>query len=217
MKFFPSRKQDYAAVPNDAERSAPHKRTTLSSGATTCLALLIILNMMTLAWAAYGIRYHLYPDVSTGIPTMSCDCGTTINEAVKLGCKFDTLSASWLPLRCRDDELTAEFDRSGPDGQWTYWADREQTRSLTIEQVGALAVNPSQQAQVWTTFGWHVTHCSFYWRKEHRMRMRGLQVEGRYNKESHIKHCHMAFMARTPLNVTNTMAFISLGGDGEEE
>lgn len=45
------------------------------------------------------------------------------------------------------------------------------------------------------------------------MRAQGLEVEHRYDRESHIKHCHMAFMSRTPLDETNTQAAVGLGGD----
>lgn len=45
------------------------------------------------------------------------------------------------------------------------------------------------------------------------MRARGLEMEQRYDRESHIKHCHMAFMSREPLNNTNPQAAVGLGGD----
>lgn len=47
-----------------------------------------------------------------------CYCGTSSTEAKSMGCKYDSLAAAWLPEHCRDDELTAEFDRSGdgPNG-----------------------------------------------------------------------------------------------------
>lgn len=147
------------------------------------------------------------------IQPLSCYCGDTISEAKALGCQYDPLSVSWLPPHCRDDELTAEFNQDGPGGAWPYWADREMTQPLTIEQVGELAAKPFQEAEFWTTFGWHISHCSFYWRKEWRMRARGLQVENRYDRESHIKHCHKAFISRTPLNETNTKSAVRLGGE----
>jgi hypothetical protein len=45
--------------------------------------------------------------------THGCVCGETTEEAISLGCKFDSLSMAWLPDHCRDDELTAEFETTG--------------------------------------------------------------------------------------------------------
>lgn len=176
------------------------------------LSLLIAWNAALISISLYAVGTH-FGGANSKIQAVSCDCGDTIGEAEAMGCRYDPLSVSWLPPQCRDDELTAEFNQAGPGGEWPYWADREMTQPLTIEQLGELAAKPIQDAQFWTTFGWHVNHCSFYWRKEWRMRARGLEVEHRYDRESHIKHCHMAFMARTPLNETNTKAAVGLGGD----
>lgn len=62
----------------------------------------------------------------TLLPGLSmCDCGKTIEEAQRRECKYDALATAWLPSYCRDDELTAEFERAGPgpDGAWNYFAD----------------------------------------------------------------------------------------------
>lgn len=45
------------------------------------------------------------------------------------------------------------------------------------------------------------------------MRQKGLEIEHRYDRESHVKHCHMAFTAITPLDVINTKVAVGLGGN----
>lgn len=147
--------------------------------------------------------------------TISCDCGTSILEARSLGCKYDALAAAWLPPQCRDDELTTEFEHAGTgvNGTWSYYADREATRIFSTEEVSLLAELPSNQSYFFTTTRWHIAHCSFYWRKEFRMRSRGFPVERRYDKESHIEHCQMTFLDRAPFNETSTMVTVGLGGD----
>jgi len=145
--------------------------------------------------------------------SVSCHCGSSISEALSLECQFDTVSASWLPAQCRDDELTAEFDRAGPGGKWEYWADMAMTRQLKPEQVGALVDKPEDEAYVWVSWGWHVSHCSFYWRKQVRMAERGLRIERRYSDKSHVAHCQQVFMARDPLDAVITTAHVRLGGD----
>jgi hypothetical protein len=137
----------------------------------------------------------------------SCDCGANTTEALALGCKYDSLAAAWLPEHCRDDELTAEFERSGdgPNGTWQYWADTKHTQPMSLEEVGALADHPDQLFHMDNE--WHVIHCIFYWRKEHRARFNGKIVEPRSDNEGHIKHCghifkHGAYgtVAGVPLN-----------------
>lgn len=174
-------------------------------------ALAIVWNILLMAGCIYGIRAFLGPN--RVLRTVSCDCGSTLEEARSLGCRFDTLSASWLPAQCRDDELTAEFDRAGPGEKWDYWADMAMTIRLTPGQVGELAAKQEDQAYVWVSWGWHVSHCSFYWRKQSRMAERGLRVERRYSDESHIAHCHEAFLARDPLDEVSTRARVRIGGD----
>ncbi|KAK2591108.1 hypothetical protein QQS21_011196 [Conoideocrella luteorostrata] len=213
MNLFPMFKQEYTALPSN---STPGTKADQSpKSAVKRWALLVLLlwwNAIAFGWAIYGFKSYLNSG-KPAVSPVSCDCGATIDEAISMGCKYDNLSVSWLPPQCRDDELTAEFNNAGPGGEWRYWADRNQTQPLTIEEVGALAAKSIREAQFWTAFGWHVSHCSFYWRKEYRMREGGLQVEHRYDRESHVKHCHMAFMARTPLNEPNTKAAVGLGGD----
>jgi hypothetical protein len=56
------------------------------------------------------------------VKSVSCSCGENVAEAISKGCKYDLLASAWLPAQCRDDELSAEFDRAGPglNGEWTY-------------------------------------------------------------------------------------------------
>lgn len=189
------------------QRQSERQRCTRS----IIYALVILWNTLLIAGAIYGIRSLLTGPKS--LRTISCYCGSTLAEARALGCQFDTLSASWLPAQCRDNELTAEFDKAGPGGKWEYWADMTKTRELTPDEVGELAGRREDQAYVWVSWGWHVSHCSFYWRKQIRMAERGLRIERRYSDESHIAHCQEAFLARDPLDAVITTAHVRLGGD----
>jgi hypothetical protein len=136
---------------------------------------------------------HLKGEVSAKehntVELRSCDCGKSIEEAVALGCKYDSLAAAWLPEHCRDDELTEEFERSGPgvDGKWTYWTDSAHTKEISVEEIAKMAGDPNGRFHM--TGHWHVVHCIFYWRKEHRARFNGKMVEPRSDSEGHVKHC----------------------------
>lgn len=143
---------------------------------------------------------------------VSCDCGNSTAEARALGCKYDSLAAAWLPAHCRDDELTAEFERSGPgpEGQWTYWRDGGHTDEVGLEEIAQMADDTS--ARFHMTGHWHVIHCIFYWRKEHRARVGGkMVVEGRSFSEKHSKHCGNIFLDPG----RDTIAGVALNTDDE--
>jgi hypothetical protein len=135
-------------------------------------------------------HHHNPQEGDSNSSAASCDCGKNTTEAKALGCRYDPFAAAWLPERCRDDELIDEFEREGdnPDGGWLYWADGKRKQSLTVDEVAALADTPDER--FYATQRWHVMHCLFYWRKEHRFRfMPGKTLEGRTDGEHHIKHC----------------------------
>ncbi len=127
---------------------------------------------------------------SPGDPLPGCNCGKSVAQALQLNCKYDTLAAAWLPPHCRDEELTAVFDRSGdgPNGTWTYWTDQNHTKEIAVEDLGALADEP-EGGIFYSTHRWHLVHCFFYWRKAIRAKTLGITLEQRYDTESHAIHC----------------------------
>ncbi|RFU24747.1 hypothetical protein B7463_g11597, partial [Scytalidium lignicola] len=146
--------------------------------------IIIFLAVLVVALGTYVANLHAMEDHGIGPKPIECLCGSSTSEAETLGCKYDSLAACWLPMHCHDDELTAEFEHAGdrPNGEWTYWADSNGTRRMTLEEVGLLANLPKPHAMFYSTFGWHVAHCAFYWRKEFRMRAKGLMLENRYSQ-----------------------------------
>ncbi|OJJ34148.1 hypothetical protein ASPWEDRAFT_173574 [Aspergillus wentii DTO 134E9] len=137
-----------------------------------------------------------FPDVyrpSTLPPTLNfCDCGSSISEAISKSCTFDILATSWLPPYCRDEELTAEFERSGPgpNGAWSYFADEAATIPMNKSQIAALA---DVNGTFWVTQAWHLEHCIFYWMKYVRMRDTGAVMEDRFEGVDHVRHCGLLF------------------------
>ena len=138
-----------------------------------------------------------------------CDCGTSTVEALSLGCKYDSLAAAWLPEHCRDEELTAEFETMGPgpNGRWIYWADSNHTQEVNLEEIAAMADDPS--ARFHMSYDWHVTHCIFYWRKQYRSRFNGKTVEPRDDSEEHILHCGKVIASKS----WGTVAGVALNTD----
>ncbi|KAK3988011.1 hypothetical protein QBC44DRAFT_330276 [Cladorrhinum sp. PSN332] len=171
------------------------------------------------------------PDVyrpSTLPPSLSplCYCGTNPTEARLLyNCTYDTLSTAWLPPHCRDEDLTAEFDRSGPgpNNSWAYFADSEGKIPLTIEQVASLG---GTGQKFWAYRRWHVVHCLFYWQKYWRMRRTGKTMEERFDSFDHVKHCirlilnpepdHL-FLIEVPVRMNSSEDAVgAVGAEGHE-
>ena len=88
---------------------------------------------------------------------ISCNCGNSIAEAIARGCTFDGMSTAWLPPACRDEELSYEFDHSGPgpNGEWGYYADQDGNVSLSLQEVSMLA-EANDGKGIWVTQEWCV-------------------------------------------------------------
>jgi len=143
----------------------------------------------------------------------SCSCGgTTTAEAIRRGCIFTPLAIAWLPPHCIDTALSDEFDISGPGpgGSWEYWADPHRHVALNRTEVGLLA---DTDGVFYTTQDWHITHCTFTWRKHYQQRFTGVTIERRSNGLDHIGHCEMIFRIRGGLTDIQTVAGIALDAD----
>ncbi|EDU43212.1 hypothetical protein L13192_04202 [Pyrenophora tritici-repentis] len=118
----------------------------------------------------------------------SCSCGETLASALALDCKFDVLSSAWLPPRCRDDIVTAEFEHAGPGpgGAWTYFEDENGTIPIDVSKLGELT-NTGRKYHA--TNVWHMIHCFYFWKKQYRVRFTGVVVERWGDTEPHIDHC----------------------------
>jgi hypothetical protein len=135
------------------------------------------------AWGIVSLGFQIHKSIESK-RKISCDCGASIAEALTLDCKYDTMAAAWLPPACRDDELSAEFDRNGPGpgGQWYYWKDPNRKHELTITELSMLA---DTGEPFFTEWSWHVAHCTYYWRKQDRGKAY-IDSSARYG---HIVHC----------------------------
>ena len=178
--------------------SRPHRsrfrpKWLLSASALASRTLLVLLAI----WGAVSILMtaktwiQAHGSLKVSRDPSPCFCGYSIVEAKSLGCKYDSLSAAWLPPHCRDDELTADFEVQGPgpNGSWIYWADREHTQELSLYEVSLYA---ERQPELFhTSLEWHRKHCIWSWLKEHRAKFNGVTYDPRSDTEAHIRHCGM--------------------------
>lgn len=116
------------------ERSSSWKQRSL-----TILRYLVLTLLATVGIASLVMRLvkHIHGPESG---YQMCYCGSSTQEAIEKGCKFDLLGPSWAPDHCRDDALTAEFLKAGPgpNGTWEFWWDHEHTMPMSIEEVSLL-------------------------------------------------------------------------------
>ncbi|GAB1199700.1 hypothetical protein APSETT444_009057 [Aspergillus pseudonomiae] len=157
------------------------------------------------------LTYRAYIMIRSRKP-ISCNCGETVEEAIANNCRYDSIAAAWLPPACRNDELLEQFETSGPnsDGSWMYYADKNKTRVLSLEEVSML---PKTGSHFFTTHQWHLVHCAYYWKKMFLAAEMGTVIEARYNNLAHINHCEMMFLKRDALDTIVTEAGVSLHSD----
>lgn len=126
-----------------------------------------------------------------------CDCGPDIKTALTRNCVYDSLATAWLPPHCRDDELTTEFERSGPgpNGEWPYFADANGSIPINTTYIAQLG---ESNGTFWSLRDWHIAHCVFYWKKTMRMRETGVVLEERFDQIMHVQHCGRLIMKPRP-------------------
>jgi hypothetical protein len=83
-------------------------------------------------------------------------CGTSIEEAQSIGCKYDVLLNTWVPPQCADNEFVNEYL---DDGSWDAFADRNMTQKLTPEEM-------SRTKYYYTSVRDHINHCAVMWKKQ---------------------------------------------------
>lgn len=186
-----------------------------------CLCAKTTLFLFSLMGIYNTILVPIYKSLSQA-PPIICNCGNSIEEALSRDCKFDSLATAWLPPACRDDELTEEFDRSGPGphGEWYYYLTQNKSQVISIDQVAILADNKDEEArQFWMTSEWHTVHCLFYWRKSFRALQKSKsggrspgaeQLERSASGAEHINHCVKEILrGRDPqsISVTSSSGF----------
>lgn len=127
----------------------------------------------------------------------SCTCGTSPDDAISRGCKFDPFALSWLPNHCRDDELIDRFSAVGKEQNhtWDFFTFPNATEALDVGQVSMLAGDEYESAGlVITTLDWHNTHCLYILVQLAQQQHTGKLLAPRYREQGHIDHCIDALM-----------------------
>ena len=171
-------------------------------------------------YGLYCLSHETFSRVKGIANPPSCNCGTSISEAKSKNCKFDSLATAWLPPACRDDELTAEFERSGPleGGAWPYYKDLRKTHLLSVEDLANMADNESGDRTYYMTTEWFVARCLFYWRKMERAERLGTTIEKTFLHTSMDGHnisswhnCANVYLEGRPRDEISTAGMVGFG------
>ncbi|KAK4216775.1 hypothetical protein QBC37DRAFT_80813 [Rhypophila decipiens] len=204
-RFLPKSKEDgYANISTNDQDNYSEPPRTKDWRPSTLLSALLKLTIISLA---------LHSLISLSITTITtfflaaslppCYCGTSVSEAVSLNCKFDSLSTSWLPPHCRDDELTALFERAGPgpNGEWTYYRTQPHlgdnltaAAKFTVDELALLSEKSEAERQVVATVEWHDKHCFFLLLKMVRGKAPRMGYTGFPEVLGHAEHCAMSMV-----------------------
>ncbi|KJZ71683.1 hypothetical protein HIM_08921 [Hirsutella minnesotensis 3608] len=199
-----------SASDNQTRLSRSHTKRTITrrfyTATQVVICLLAIWGFATICLAAArhvltqparAVRPDPYHPETLALNLNICDCGSTIAEALSRDCIYDTMATAWLPPYCRDEELTAEFDRAGPgpEGAWMYFADANGTTPLNKTQLGELG---ETGGTFWVSRKWHIAHCVFYWQKYWRIRRTGRVMEKRFDTLAHVQHCSRLILNPMP-------------------
>jgi hypothetical protein len=192
--------------PFSGKASYQQLETTGRKTSSLTKTLLAMILFSSAIWGTVSIGFQLRGLIQSS-QTISCDCGSSTAEARAMGCKYDTMSAAWLPDICRDDGLSAEFDLTGdgPDGKWQYWADRAQKRLLSMQELSELA---DTHGVFYTTWAWHIRHCTFRWKKQLSSGFQRAKMN-EVDAVAHIEHCDRVIFSDPTVIVAS---YIGLNG-----
>jgi hypothetical protein len=126
-------------------------------------------------------------------------CGQSAAEARSLGCVFDTMVFGWLPQRCHDAELEADFISVLP---WTWFRDAEATQSMSLVEV-----MEGKDEHIYVPHIFHMLHCTYMWKKMHRAVLDGRVLDGYIADTHHTNHCQLQLMEQTEKNDTRTYVY----------
>jgi hypothetical protein len=120
------------------------------------------------------------------IHRMPEECGQSPAEARQLGCVFDIVTMGWIPWRCHDAGLAANF-LSRDD--WAFYRTANMSDRIPTEDIMA-----GEWDEVYVEYRYHVIHCTYAWRKTQRAAMRGDVLDGYIADDHHTNHCEMMLL-----------------------
>lgn len=153
--------------------------------------LLLVVSIALLAFLNQFLPSHSNP--STSAPNLDLeDCGLSPTSALQSNCIFDPILMGWVPLRCHDTELAAEFLSRQELGR--FYRDEDHNSTMPLEEV-----MKGEWEYVYVGWEFQALHCMYSWKKTLRAAVammdgregKGAVLDGYVGDEHHTNHCEM--------------------------
>lgn len=118
------------------------------------------------------------------------DCGNSLATARAKGCVFDPMSWAWQPPECFNKELVDDFLTVY---DWHFYPNNA---TLAEEEFLREKWLKGDYLMAWSTWPWHMYHCSYSWRKFHAALAQGRPLDDDVLDLEHTKHCSTVILLR---------------------
>ncbi|RAH66309.1 uncharacterized protein BO66DRAFT_442114 [Aspergillus aculeatinus CBS 121060] len=109
------------------------------------------------------------------------DCGSSPEEAISKGCRYDVILVAWVPADCFDEELMESYLA---EVEYPFWLDRALQQSTTLMEVRR-GIHPV----VFSNQEFHMAHCAYFLE----MSIRGFRQRRVWDNTTldmeHMRHC----------------------------
>ncbi|GME49251.1 hypothetical protein DM02DRAFT_546082 [Neofusicoccum parvum] len=160
----------------EKNEASPKRYSTWSKPIGAIIMALAIASIILTAWDLSR------PADDSHAPSIT-HCGSSPQEAMSRGCKFEVHNFAWVPAACYDDELSDEWDH---DESWRFATTDNGTDLIATEEVmkGLLT-------DAWVPWRQHLAHCTLIWKKYQRAVMNEWPMENWTSSYMHTAHCAM--------------------------
>ncbi|KAF7114712.1 hypothetical protein CNMCM5793_009663 [Aspergillus hiratsukae] len=147
----------------------------------------VIALMTSRLWTTTATTFPQHPSGRDNIHILHC--GDTPAEARAMGCKFQIHTYAWVPAPCFDGVLQKEWLDIR---DWEYYTDKyDQGEPVNI------SVALAGERNLYSTWGQHIEHCAFTWRKFTRAQAgSGVLLTNRDLSYEHAHHCSDALRTK---------------------
>ena len=114
-------------------------------------------------------------------------CGSSVEEALELGCSFDIMSYAYYPPSCWDPVLHNEFVREySQDWKWS---------TFDSEPLSTEEVLQGNHTNVLALEVWHKYHCLYEWRRLFRAVAFQRPLDEKLGNYGHASHCSKTLLS----------------------
>lgn len=167
------------------------------------VVVLAIVALFTTAAGLHDFRAETATSVDDKVATQTYhrepeECGQSADDARELGCVFDAVLMGWVPWRCHDKALSADFLRHN---KWQLHEDANLTAGTAVSEDEVMS---GRWAELYADYDFLVFSCMYAWKKTRRATLSGVVLDGYTADEHNTNHCQMNLLS-DPRPTANTV------------